>query len=90
MKRVLLAAVVAVAFSAGSVHAFSDGGCIPPKGPKPKAAASAQGREGQPVRYCGDEPCKPKPIVRDPQAAAPAASGGEELPECDMLPRCKR
>lgn len=90
MKSILMAAVMTVSVLAGSAHAVQEGGCILPKPPKPKVPPSAQSRDGKPVRYCGDEPCRPKPIIQDPQAAAPAASGGEELPECDMLPRCKR
>lgn len=86
MKSLALAAVLA-ASAAGSAFAKGDGGCIfKPGNPRPKAAAQAQ--NDRPVRYCGDEPCRPKPIIRDPQAAAPAAA--QELPKCDMLPNCKR
>lgn len=44
MKRTLLAAVVVVSFSAGSAHAVIEGGCIPPKGPKPRPTQSAAER----------------------------------------------
>lgn len=44
MKRTLLAALVVVSFSAGRAHAIIEGGCIPPKGPKPRPNQSAEAR----------------------------------------------
>lgn len=44
MKRTLLAALVVMSFSAGSAHAIIEGGCIPPKGPKPRPTQSAEAR----------------------------------------------
>lgn len=44
MKKVLMAALVVMTFSAGSAHAVIEGGCIPPKGPKKPTRPDLQAR----------------------------------------------